>query len=114
MDEITTTTTTRISELNGGRVRTYDFDPLEFIEAYAKPSDLAGGDPAMNAAITRSVLAGQKGPARDIVCLNAAAAIVAGGKAVDMKEGWKLANEAVETGKAAQVLDGLIKSSRAS
>jgi anthranilate phosphoribosyltransferase len=113
MDEITTTTTTRISELNGGRVRTYDFDPREFIEDYAKPIDLAGGDPTANAAITRGVLAGQKGPARNIACLNAAAAIVAGGKATDIKEGWKLANASVESGKAMQVLDGLIKATKA-
>jgi anthranilate phosphoribosyltransferase len=109
MDEITTTTTTRISELNGGRVRTYDFDPRD----YAKPIDLAGGDPTANAAITRGVLAGQKGPARNIACLNAAAAIVAGGKATDIKEGWKLANASVESGKAMQVLDGLIKATKA-
>lgn len=113
MDEITTTTTTRISELANGRVRTYEFDPLEFIEDFAKPGELAGGDPAMNAAITRHVLEGKKGPHRDIVCLNAAAAIVAGGKAADMKQGWKLANNSIDSGKAMQVLEDLIRVSKA-
>ncbi len=113
MDEITTTTTTRISELGNGRVRTYEFDPLEFIEDFAKLTDLAGGDPETNASITLGVLARTKGHHRDIVCLNAAAAIVAGGKAADMKEGWKLANDSIDSGRAMQVLEGLIRITKA-
>jgi len=108
MDEITTTTTTRVSELCAGKVKTYDLDPLQFMESYAKASDLAGGEPAINAAITRSVLSGEKGPCRDITCLNAAAAIVAGGKADDMTTALKLAQESIDSGKARKALEGLI------
>jgi anthranilate phosphoribosyltransferase len=112
MDEITTTTTTRISELADGRVRTYDFDPIPYIGEYASVQDLAGGDPATNAGITRKVLSGDKGPQRDIVCVNAAAAIVAGGKAKDIKEGWDLARKSIDSGNAMKALEMLIKVSK--
>lgn len=113
MDEITTTAATRVSELSNGAVRTYDFDPLPFIEDYAAQDELAGGAPADNAAITRSVLDGRKGPCRDIACINAAAAIVAGGKAEFMRDGWKLALESVDSGRARAALDGLVRCSHA-
>jgi len=112
MDEITTTTTTRVSELVNGKVHTHEFDPLAFIENYADTSDLAGGDRATNAGITRRVLSGEKGPCRDIVCLNAAAAIAAGGKADNIQHGWKLAQESIDSGKARKALDGLIKATK--
>jgi len=108
MDEITTTTTTRISELNNGKITTYEFDARDFIDEYASAESLAGGDAETNATITRAVLAGERGSCRDIVCLNAAAAIAAGGKASDMKEGWELAQESIDSGKAMQALEGLI------
>lgn len=113
MDEITTTATTRISELIDGAVKTYEFNPLEFIKAYAEPDELRGGDPAVNADITRKILSGEKGPRRDIACLNAAAAIAAGGKAKDIREGWKLANESIDRGKAMKALGELIRISKA-
>jgi anthranilate phosphoribosyltransferase len=113
MDEITTTTTTRISELANGAVKTYEFNPLEFIKAYAEPGDLKGGDPATNAGLTKNVLSGGTGPCRDIACLNAAAAIAAGGKAPDIREGWKLANESIDSGKAMKALEALIRISKA-
>jgi anthranilate phosphoribosyltransferase len=113
MDEITTTRTTRVSELADGRVRTYEFDPLPFIGQYAVLPDLAGGEAPRNAAITRGVLAGEKGPARDIVCLNAAAAIVAGGKAGTIGDGWSLAQQSIDGGAAQRALDGLVRVSRA-
>ncbi len=113
MDEITTTTTTRISELRDGSVRTYEFDPLPFIDDYASPEDLAGGEAADNARITRDILAGEQGPCRDIVCLNAAAAIVAGGKAEDLKEGWALAQESIDTGAALEKLQQLVEATQA-
>ncbi len=108
MDEITVTTTTRISELNDGTVKTYEFDPLRFIDEYADPALLQGGTPEVNAAITRSVLAGQRGPARDIVCLNAAAAIVAGGKAGSMAGGWEEAQRSIDSGSAMKALERLV------
>jgi anthranilate phosphoribosyltransferase len=113
MDEITTTTATRVSELRDGRVRTYELDPLHYLEALARPEDLKGGDPACNAEILRSVLAGQKGPQRDIVCLNAAAGIVAGGKAADLGEGLRLARESIDGGRAMAALEGLIRKTTA-
>lgn len=112
MDEITVTTTTRISELNEGVVKTYEFDPLRFIEDYADPATLAGGDPATNAAITRAVLLGEKGPRRDIVCLNAAAAIAAGGKADSIATGWEKAQASIDSGRALKALEELIVCSR--
>lgn len=108
LDEITTTTTTRISELRGGRVLTYEFDPLTLIPQYASPADLKGGDPATNAAIVRAVLDGTHGAARDIACVNAAAAIVAGGKAPDIPAGFALAQEAIDSGRARAALDKLV------
>jgi len=109
MDEITTTATTRVSELAEGAVRTYEFNPLEFIGEYADLAALKGADPQTNAGITRRVLAGDKGPCRDIACLNAAAAIVAGGKARDIREGWTLAQQAIDTGQARQALEKLVQ-----
>ena len=112
MDEITTTTTTRVSELAGGKVRTYELDPLEYIGDYADAGEIAGGDVDFNASVTRKVLAGEKGPKRDIVCLNAAAAIVAGGKAVDLKQGWQAAQESIDGGNAAKALEGLVEGTK--
>lgn len=112
MDEITVTTATRISELRNGSVRTYEFDPLPLIEQYARPEDLKGGDPATNAGILREVLAGARGPRRAVVCLNAAAGIVAGGRAADLRAGFAAAEEAIDSGRAQQALEGLIRKTR--
>jgi anthranilate phosphoribosyltransferase len=112
MDEITTTTITRISELSEGRVKTYDFDPIQFIGEYSSSVDLNGGDPAVNAGITQKVLSGEKGAPRDIVCINAAAAIVAGGKAGDIKQGWEMAQQSIDSGSAKKALEMLVKVSR--
>jgi len=111
MDEITVTDSTRISELADGRVRTYEFDPLPLIDDYADAADLAGGDPETNAAITTAILAGEKGPRRDIVCLNAGAAIAAGGKADTLADGFRLAQEAIDSGRAKAALAALVECS---
>ena len=113
MDEITVTTTSRISELNDGRVRTYEFDPLMLIDDYADAADIVGGEPDVNAAITRAVLSGEKGPRRDIVCLNAGAAIAAGGKADTLKDGFVMAQNAIDSGSAMAALNGLIETTNA-
>lgn len=113
MDEITTTTTTRVSELHNGTVKTYNLEPLEFVEQYADPAALRGGDPAANAALLRAILSGEKGPRRDIACLNAAAGIAAGGKAIDLRSGFRLACESVDSGRAAAALDGLVRKTNA-
>ena len=106
LDEITVTTT-RITELNAGKISTYEFDPLPFIGEYQTIGTLSGGDPPKNASILRCVLAGEEGPARDIVLLNAAAGIVAGAKAETLKDGYRLAQESIDDGKAQAALDGL-------
>ena len=109
LDEVTTTGKTRISELSGGEVKTYELDALDFVNAYASAADLAGGTPEENAEMARGVLSGEKGPRRDIVCLNAAAGIAAGGKADDLAGGWELAQASIDDGKAAEALAKLVE-----
>jgi anthranilate phosphoribosyltransferase len=109
MDEITTTTLTRISELRDSAIRTYELDPLRYINDYSQPESIRGGDPSFNAEIVRRVLSGSDGPCRDIVCLNAACAIVAGGKADDLSMGMELAQVSIDSGRAMSVLKGLIE-----
>ena len=107
LDEITTTTTTQVAELSDGEVNTYTLDPTELGVPTAQPNDLKGGAPEENAEMTLNVLSGEKGPQRDIVLLNAAAAIVAGGKAEDMAAGLAAAAESIDSGRALQRLEGL-------
>ncbi|MCE2397128.1 anthranilate phosphoribosyltransferase [Candidatus Poribacteria bacterium] len=107
LDEITTTTTTQVSELVDGEVNTYTLDPTELGIPTVQPSDLKGGTPEENAEMTLSVLRGEKGPKRDIVLLNAAAAIVAGGKAEDITAGLAVAAESIDSGWALEKLEGL-------
>ncbi len=109
LDEISSISPTRISELCDGTVRTYDFDPETLLDHAASHDDLAGDDPVHNATITAAILDGRKGPCRDIACLNAAAAIMIGGKADSISEGLRLANEAIDSGKAAAKLEALIE-----
>jgi anthranilate phosphoribosyltransferase len=109
MDEITVTDSSRISELRDGQVKTYDLDPTEFIGEFADPADLVGGDASVNAEIVRGVLGGMMGPCRDIVRINAAAAITAGGKADTLREGWDLAGQSIDSGNALKALEGLVK-----
>lgn len=108
LDEITVTTTTRVTELKDGRVRTYEFDPLEYIGDYHSSQSLAGGDPAFNAKIIRNILDGEPGACRDITLLNAAAGIVAGGKADNFRDGFSLAQGALDSGQAAAKLQALV------
>ena len=107
LDEITTTTTTQVSELADGEVNTYTLDPRGLGIPTAQPSDLKGGTPEENAEMTLSVLKGEKGPKRDIVLLNAAAAIVAGGEAEDITAGLAAAAESIDSGQALEKLEGL-------
>lgn len=109
LDEVTTTALTRVSELYQGRVKTYDFDPRPYIASFATISDLAGGDATVNAEIARKVLAGDKGPRRDIVCLNAAVALLVAGVVADVAEGMNKAQSSIDTGAAKRALDGLVK-----
>jgi anthranilate phosphoribosyltransferase len=112
LDEISLCAPTRISELNNGRIKTYDLSPEPFFNRTAHMQDLAGSSPSGNAAITWSILKGDKGPKRDIVLLNAGAALVAADAAADIKEGIYFAGEALDSGAAADKLQQLIRFSR--
>lgn len=112
LDEMTLTGPTRVSELKNGSVSTYDVSPGDFGLAQASADALKGGDADYNAEITRSILNGEEGPRRDIVLLNAAAAIVAGDKARDLNEGVQVAAEVIDSGKALEKLEGLVAASR--
>jgi anthranilate phosphoribosyltransferase len=109
LDEISVCAPTRISELNNGLIRTYDISPEQFFGRIADPVELAGGDPEKNAGIAQKILDGEKGPRRDVVLLNASAALVAAGKAGDFKQGIELAQAAIDGGKAREKLDALVK-----
>ncbi len=109
LDEISVCAPTRISELKDDLIRTYDITPEQFFGKKADPDDLAGGSPEENAEITRSILKGEKGPRRDVVLLNASAALVTAGKAKDFKEGIRLAEDSIDKGKAAEKLEALVR-----
>lgn len=111
LDEITTTGPTRVSDLNDGAVTTYEIRPEDLGIQRSTPGDLAGGNAETNASILRRVLNGEPGPRRDIVVLNAAAAIVAGGAADDLQAGIELAGETVDSGRAMDKLEELKRAS---
>lgn len=107
LDEITTTGPTRIAEVREGNVRTYEVTPQEFGIKRAALEELAGGDAAANATIIREILAGTKSPRRDIVLLNAAAALVAAGKADHLADALPLAAQSIDSGAAGAKLAAL-------
>ena len=113
LDEITLTGPTKLSELNNGRVSTREICPEDFGLERVAADALAGGDAARNAEILRMVLDGKTGPQRDVVLLNAAAAIAAGGLAEDMATAINMARESIDLGKARQALDRLVEVSNA-
>jgi anthranilate phosphoribosyltransferase len=107
LDEITLTTATRVSELHDGEIRSYHIAPEDFEMERCKAVDLVGGEPEDNAKIILEVLNGEKGPKRDVVLLNAAAGIVAGGKAGSIAEGIAVAHGAIDSGEALKKLNAL-------
>lgn len=108
LDEISLTDRTMVSEGKQGVLSSYVLDPQEFGLARVRLKDLAGGHPPENAQITRDILQGRKGPKRDIVCLNAAPALVAGRKAKSLQEGFHLAAQTIDSGAAAEKLESLV------
>ncbi len=102
LDEITTTGPTLAYEIRSGEVTRRTLEPAQFGVMCAAPADLKGGDPAENAAIAREVFSGKHGPRRDIVLVNAAAALVVCGKARDFEEGMSLAARSIDTGAAGE------------
>lgn len=100
LDEITTTGPTLAFEVSGGSVHRRTLCPEDFGVPIAAAGDLKGGDKYKNCAIAQNILKGAKGPQRDIVLVNASAALVAAGKAGNFREGVKLAGESIDSGAA--------------
>jgi anthranilate phosphoribosyltransferase len=111
LDELTTTTTSVVWELDGDATRTWRLDPDELGLQRAAAADLVGGDPATNAGCARAVLAGEPGPHRDVVMLNAAAGLLVGGAVDSLGAGLELAGAVLDDGRAAAALDALVAAS---
>lgn len=111
MDEVTTTAKTYVNEIKDGEIIEYEIDPADYGIPYSAKEELIGGDGAENAAITRAILSGERGPKRDIVVLNSACGIYIGGKAASIAEGVKTAEKMIDSGKAMEKLNELIKKS---
>lgn len=107
LDELTTTTTTTVADVRHGRIERFDVAPEDAGLARATLADLAGGDAATNAAALRAVLAGARGPLRDIVLLNTAAALIVGGRAATLRDGVRQGAAAIDAGHARHALDRL-------
>jgi anthranilate phosphoribosyltransferase len=108
LDEITITGKTFVSELKKGSIKNYEVTPEEFGLPRAKPDSLKGGTAKDNAELLRSILSGKKGAQRDIVLMNAAAALLAGDKVTTLGQGITLAEQAIDNGKALQKVEELI------
>jgi anthranilate phosphoribosyltransferase len=108
LDEISNTGESRVSEVREGVVRTFTVRPEEFGVPRCAIGDLRGGDREQNAQIIRAILDGEPGPKRDIVLMNAAAALVAGARARDLKEGVALAARSIDAGAARAKLERLV------
>lgn len=111
LDEITLTAETRVTELKDGSVRTYHIKPEDYGFERCAPEDLKGGDPELNAGIILDILKGKKGPQRDVVILNSAAAIAASGKSGSLEEGIAMARGSIDSGEALGRLEALKKAS---
>jgi anthranilate phosphoribosyltransferase len=107
LDEMSTTGESMVAELQDGRVREFAISPEDAGLARVALADLIGGDPAVNAAAIRETLAGAPGPLRDIVLLNAAAALLVAERAETLREGVELAAQAIDSGAATEALDKL-------
>jgi len=114
LDELSTLGPTRISELRGGHVRTWKLDPKDLGIAYARLSDLQVKTAQESADVISRMLAGERGPARDIALLNCAAALVVAGVCADISEGFKRASTALDSGAARKALEGLARYSNES
>ncbi len=109
LDEISISASTRIAEVRDAQVRTYEVTPEEFGLTRSPIESISGGDAAENAKIIREVLAGKKSPCRDVVLLNAAATLVAAGRANHLSDAIPLALESIDSGAAAAKLNSLVE-----
>jgi anthranilate phosphoribosyltransferase len=108
LDEITISGESKISEVRGREVRTYYVTPEEFGIQRAPISAIQGGDAKRNAEIIQEILSDRGGTRQDVVLLNAAAGLVVGGKAVNLREGIQLARDSIRSGKAKECLQKLV------
>jgi len=108
LDEITISGTTRVAEVRDGQVRTYEVTPEEFGLKRAPIESISGGDAAENARIIQEVLSGKKSPCRDVVLLNAAATLVAAGRANLLSEAMPMAAKSIDSGTARSKLESLV------
>jgi anthranilate phosphoribosyltransferase len=113
LDELTTTGVSDVWSLHGGVVQQFQVDPGDYGFAPATADDLRGGEPAENAEAVRRVLAGEMGPHRDVVILNAGAALVVGGVSTDLRAGINTAAAAIDDGRASAALDAFVSVSQA-
>jgi anthranilate phosphoribosyltransferase len=113
LDELTTTGISHVAALDGGKISTFKISPKNAGLPEAKAEDLSGGDATENAAHIRAVLGGQQGAFRNVVLLNAAAALLVAGRAKTLREGVALAAQSIDSGKARAVLEALVKLSHA-
>jgi anthranilate phosphoribosyltransferase len=113
LDELSTLGPTRVSELAAGEVRTWSLDPAALGLPYARLSDLQVRSADESADRIRRMLDGERGPVRDIVALNAAAALVVAGRGRDLPQALKRAEEAISSGSARRTLEALVRCSNA-
>jgi len=109
LDELSISTRTRVIEVSEGRTEEWFVEPGQFGLTEAPVEEIAGGEPAQNAGVIRSVFDGSDGPARDVVLLNAGAAIYVGGEADDLGTGVERAREAIDSGATSRLLEHLIE-----
>lgn len=114
LDEITTTTTTKVSEVRDGEVYDYEINPEDYGITIAEAKDISGGDAKENAKIITEIFNGKRGPKRDIVVLNSAAALYVGNVAADIKSGVVMAEEVIDSGKALEKLKEIVQYSQRS
>jgi anthranilate phosphoribosyltransferase len=113
MDEITVTDSTLVAEVTDGEIKEYEVSPEDFGLSRHAPDGLLGGDAHLNARILRGVLAGDEtGAARDVVLLNAGAAIHVSGRTGTIQQGVRLAEESISEGAASKALEDFVKSTR--
>jgi anthranilate phosphoribosyltransferase len=108
LDEMSTSGTTRVVEVDGAQLHSYEIAPEDLGLRRARPDDLTGGTPDRNAQTARSIFAGETGPARDITVLNAGAAIYVSGRVDSLQAGVDAAQEAIDSGGAGEALDRLV------
>ncbi len=109
LDELTTTGPNEVAILEGGRVETRIIRAEDAGLKPALKSDLAGGTPEQNAAMLKAILGGGQGPLRDVVLLNAAAALIVAGRAATLRDGVELAAASIDSGRAEHALDKLVR-----